>query len=91
MKNFPNPFNSRLTIESSSNGREHVEVQIFDPLGREINTLVDEQLSSGVHRVVWNATDNRGVKVSSGIYFYEIQAVGQTENFIQTRKMVLLP
>ncbi|NIR86164.1 T9SS type A sorting domain-containing protein, partial [Candidatus Bathyarchaeota archaeon] len=64
----------------------HVVVRIFNTLGQEIRTLVNERLEAGVHRVRWDGKDNNGNPVASGVYLYELQS-GQ---FSQVRKMSLL-
>jgi hypothetical protein len=86
MQNYPNPFNPSTTIEFQLPANGNVELKVYDVAGREVATLVNEMRNAGNHRIVWNAVDNQGVKVSSGVYFYRISA-GQ---FNQIKKMVLL-
>jgi hypothetical protein len=69
-QNYPNPFNARTTIEYLLPNDADVTLEIFDVLGRRIETLVDGNQSSGAHSIVWNA-DN----VASGLYFYRLQTV----------------
>jgi flagellar hook assembly protein FlgD len=59
---------------------------IYDMLGREVNTLVQESQTAGNKSVIWYGTDTNGKPVSSGIYFYQIQA----GEYLQTKKIVLL-
>ena len=80
-QNYPNPFNSSTTIRFSFPRRKHVTLKVFDVLGREVATLVDEEKPAGVYEVTFDAS-----KLSSGIYLYKIQA----GSFVQTRKMLLL-
>lgn len=80
-QNYPNPFNPNSTIRFSINERVKVSLKIFDILGREISTLVNEEKAAGRYEVVFNANG-----LASGIYFYRLQA----GNFVQTRKMILL-
>ncbi|MCP5064859.1 MAG: T9SS type A sorting domain-containing protein [Ignavibacteriae bacterium] len=88
-QNFPNPFNPRTLIKYSipqsliQNGanRSSVQLKIYDVLGNEIITLVDEQQSPGNYEVEFNSKD-----YSSGIYFYKLQ-VG---NVVETKKMILM-
>lgn len=80
-QNYPNPFNPTTNIRFSITKQTHVTLKVFDILGREIVTLVDEKLSAGEHRVTFD-----GENLPSGVYFYQLQ-VG---NWIQQRKMVLL-
>lgn len=85
-QNYPNPFNPETVIRFSLPTPSNVQIKIYDVLGKEIRTLIDEERSSGKHNIYWNATDNFGRRVSSGVYFYTIAA----DNFIQTKKMVLM-
>ena len=73
-QNYPNPFNARTTIEYNLPLDTRVTLDIFDILGRKIETLVNGNQSSGAHAVVWNAD-----KVASGLYFYRIQAGEMSE------------
>ncbi len=85
-QNTPNPFNPITEIEFWIPNDENVIIVIYDLMGNEIKTLVDEYKIVGQHKVNWDGNDNSGHSVSGGIYFYQIQA----GDFIQTRKMVLL-
>jgi hypothetical protein len=90
-QNFPNPFNPTTTIEFSIPVAADVRLTVYNILGQEVVTLLDEQRTSGTHSVEWNATDSYGSKLSSGIYFYKLKASGQDGNdFIEIKKMVLL-
>jgi phosphatidylserine/phosphatidylglycerophosphate/cardiolipin synthase-like enzyme len=79
-QNFPNPFNPATTVRFSVADARFVTLKIFDILGREIATLVNEQLRPGNYSIQWN-----GSSLSSGVYFYRIEA----GNFRQTKKMLL--
>jgi hypothetical protein len=85
-QNFPNPFNPLTTIEYSVAKSGPVRIVIFDVDGRRIKTLVNENISPGRHRTIWDGRNERGVTVSSGIYFYRIE-IG---SYISIRKMVVL-
>ncbi|MHB1050903.1 MAG: FlgD immunoglobulin-like domain containing protein [Bacteroidota bacterium] len=85
-QNFPNPFNPSTTIEFQLPASGFVELKVYDIAGREVTTLVSDVKNAGTHRIQWNAVDDRGMKVSSGVYFYRISA-GQ---FNQIKKMILL-
>jgi flagellar hook assembly protein FlgD len=63
-----------------------VILKIYDILGREIKTLVNQEQTSGVYEVIWNGDDELGNKVSTGVYFYRIDA----GDFVQTKKMMLI-
>lgn len=85
-QNYPNPFNPETVISFSLPKSSNVQIKIYDVLGNEIRTLIDEARIAGKHNIYWNATDNSGKRVSSGVYFYTISA----DNFTQTKKMVLM-
>ena len=85
-QNFPNPFNPVTFIRYDLPEKSFVNVTVFDLLGKKVNSLVNKEQEAGVKTIVWSGTDGAGKPVSSGVYFYSVQ----TENSIQTRKMVLL-
>ncbi|MBN2226687.1 MAG: T9SS type A sorting domain-containing protein [candidate division Zixibacteria bacterium] len=85
-QNHPNPFNPSTTIAYSLENRTHVELAVFNLLGQHITTLVDDIKSAGEHNTTWDGKDAGGNPVSTGIYFYRLQS----DNYIATRKMVLL-
>lgn len=80
-QNYPNPFNPTTTINFSIAQPEYVIIKIFDVLGREVQTLVDRQMSKGIYKVNFN-----GSSLSSGIYYYRIHA----GDFVQTKEAILL-
>jgi hypothetical protein len=80
-QNYPNPFNPTTTINYFIAKESFVQLKIYDILGREIKTLVNEQMPAGKHSVRFDATD-----LSSGIYFYQIKA----GDFSQSKKMILI-
>jgi len=80
-QNYPNPFNPITTINFSIQEASYVSLKIFNSLGEEVETLVAEELSAGNFNYDWNAKG-----FASGIYFYKLQ----TENFFETKKMILL-
>ena len=85
-QNFPNPFNPTTTIHYGIPTVSKVQLIIYDILGREVVTLLNEIKPAGYHQIVWEGKDNFGKSVGSGIYIYKIN-VG---NFQNTKKMVLL-
>jgi hypothetical protein len=85
-QNFPNPFNPVTTLRYDLPENGHVNITIYDMLGRQVKTLINQIQDAGYRSVIWDATDDYGKPVSAGIYLYQIQA----GDFIQTRKMVLL-
>jgi hypothetical protein len=80
-QNFPNPFNPTTTIQYSIPQRSNVSLKIYDVLGNEIATLLDEYREAGSYTVEFDASN-----LSSGIYFYRLKA----GDYLQTRKMILL-
>jgi PKD repeat protein len=85
-QNYPNPFNSTTNIRFSLKEAAHVTIRVYDALGQEISTLIDDQMPEGFWQTTWEGRDNSGAQVSSGIYIYKIQ----TEGFVQARRMILL-
>jgi hypothetical protein len=82
LQNYPNPFNPSTTIAFALPERSQVTLKIFNLLGKEIGTLIDNTtLPAGTYTRQWNAA-----KISSGIYFYRLQAGSYTE----TKKLILL-
>ena len=87
-QNFPNPFNPDTTIKYDLAESADVTLQIYNVLGQVIRTLVaSEAQNAGRYQIRWNGMDDRGVSVSSGIYFYQISADGK---FSDVRKLMLL-
>jgi photosystem II stability/assembly factor-like uncharacterized protein len=80
-QNYPNPFNPATTIFFSLPSKSSVSLKVFDIIGREVATLVSEEMSAGNHTRQWNA-----VNMPSGIYFYRLQA----GSFTDSKKLVLL-
>jgi glucose/arabinose dehydrogenase len=85
-QNYPNPFNPSTEIRYSIPSAMNVKIIIYDATGRMIRELENGYQNAGLHQVMWNGSDNYNRKVSSGIYFYRLI----TENFSQTKAMVLL-
>ena len=85
-QNFPNPFNPITTVRYELPEDSFVDVTIYDMLGNAVNNLVYTNQSSGYKSIQWNATNNHGQPVSTGVYLYSIEA----GDFRQTKKMILL-
>jgi len=85
-QNYPNPFNPVTTLRYDLPENGNVNITIYDMLGRQVKTLINQNQDAGYRSVVWNATNNYGEPVSAGIYLYQIQA----GEYMQTKKMVLL-
>jgi hypothetical protein len=81
MQNYPNPFNPSTNFRFTVASSQLVSLKIYDVLGREVETLVHEQMNPGTYTVQWNARN-----ISSGVYFYRLQS----GNFVQTMKLMLL-
>jgi immune inhibitor A len=86
-QNYPNPFNPVTEIEYSVRREGHVKLEIFNLLGQKLQTLVDEEVPLGTHRVSWDGTDAHGGSVSTGVYLYRLETDG---NYQETNKMILL-
>ncbi|MCK9409809.1 MAG: T9SS type A sorting domain-containing protein, partial [Bacteroidetes bacterium] len=88
-QNYPNPFNPSTTISFGLPEESMVTLKIFDALGREITTLVQNQLSAGNYQYLWNASG-----LSSGMYMYKIMAAsikdGKQEVFTEVKKLLLM-
>jgi hypothetical protein len=80
-QNYPNPFNPTTNISYQLPASSFTTLKVYDLLGREIATLVNEQKSAGTHTATFNAA-----ALSSGMYFYQIKA----GSFTETKKLVIL-
>ncbi|MDZ4182545.1 MAG: choice-of-anchor J domain-containing protein, partial [Candidatus Cloacimonadaceae bacterium] len=86
LQNYPNPFNPSTSIEYSLIEPALVTISIFNVKGQHIRTLLNEIRGAGKHSVVWDGVDERRNRVSSGIYYYRMQA----GKYSSTRKMILM-
>ncbi len=85
-QNYPNPFNPVTEFKFDISHASHVKIEIFNLLGQKVRTLADEDMTPGSYVVDWDGNDERGVEVSSGIYFYRMWA----DELSDIKKMVLL-
>ena len=94
-QNYPNPFNPITSIQyavgskqtkAADSPRSHVTLKIYNILGQKVRVLVDEEKRLGSYTVQWDGRDRNGRPVSSGIYFYKLDA----GDFTEVKKMVLL-
>lgn len=83
--NYPNPFSGRTTFQIGVPAREHVTLTVYDVMGRRVATVMDKAVPAGIHQITWQGRSN-GQPLSSGIYFYRIEA----GDFVQTRRMTLV-
>jgi len=93
-QNYPNPFNPSTRIAYALPFESHVTLTVYNTLGQEIVRLVDEDQRVGRYAVQFSASSGRGAGLSSGLYYYRLQARQlsdtQTESFVQVRSMLLL-
>jgi len=85
-QNYPNPFNPVTTLRYDLPKNSLVTIIIYDMMGREVKTLINQTQDAGYRSVIWDATNDYGKPVSAGIYLYQIQA----GEYISTKKMGLL-
>jgi hypothetical protein len=85
-QNYPNPFNPSTTITFSIPKNSRVKLVVYDMLGNKVVTLIDDFKPAGSYRLTWYGSNDQGVKISSGSYFYRLE----TENFVDVKKMLML-
>ncbi len=85
-QNYPNPFNPSTEIAFDLPTRTHVTLTVYNVLGQQVTTLVNEELAAGSYVADWDGRSSSGATAASGIYFYRLHS----EQFSQTKKMVLL-
>ena len=83
---YPNPFNPSTTIEFEVPAECYVQIDVFNAVGQTVAILVGEDLSAGSYRTTWHGLDQNGAPVSSGAYFYRMQA----GDFTATHSVTLL-
>jgi hypothetical protein len=81
-QNYPNPFNPSTTIRFNLSERSIVQLNVYNILGQKINTLINGEMNSGQHSVLFN-----GAGLASGVYFYVLKV---DDTFYETKKMILL-
>jgi methionine-rich copper-binding protein CopC len=85
--NYPNPFNPATTIKYALPEASDVKLEIYNVVGQVVRTLVADHQNAGRYVVQWDATNDSGHSLSSGIYFYRLQAGGE---FLEVKKMLLV-
>ena len=87
-QNYPNPFNPETRIDFDIPKTDKVKLVIYNTLGKEVKTLLDDELQAGKYSTTWNGKDNMNNKVSSGIYFYQITFGNNVQSI--TKKLILI-
>jgi hypothetical protein len=85
-QNYPNPFNPSTKIEYEIAQASNVKISIYDIAGQLVKELFNEQKNTGKYSIIWDGKDNLGNLLASGTYLYQIQ----TNDFVQSKKMILL-
>lgn len=86
-QNYPNPFNAQTQIRFALPEQTHVRLTIYNVLGQEVYTLVDEDLAPGYYTLAWDGITRGGAQVASGVYIYRINT---SSGFTDIRRMLLL-
>jgi hypothetical protein len=84
-QNYPNPFNPSTAIGYQLPAKSFVTLKVFDVLGRNAATIVNEEQPPGTHAARWDAST-----LPSGVYFYRLEAKSMTQSYVKTMKMILL-
>jgi len=84
VQNYPNPFSATTSIPYQLNTQSDIQVSIYDILGRVVRKFTVGTQSAGMHKILWDGTNNSGEKIATGIYFYKLQAGSES----QVRKMI---
>jgi len=85
--NYPNPFNPTTTISFSIQELSKINLSIYNIKGQKVKTLVNNELTSGSHSIIWNGKNESGETVSSGLFFYKLNVNGKAE---EVKKCLLL-
>jgi hypothetical protein len=90
-QNYPNPFNPRTDIRFDIPEAAHVTLKIYNLLGEEIRTLVDNDVETGFHAISWDGKNETGKELPSGVYIYRFHAKsGTSKIFVAAKKLTLL-
>jgi hypothetical protein len=85
-QNYPNPFNPSTIIRYQLPSGGNLSITIYNTLGQTIRNLLNENFSAGQFQTVWDGRNDAGMLIATGVYFYRLE----TENFSQTRKLLLM-
>jgi hypothetical protein len=89
-QNYPNPFNPETSIVYELPAAGEIKIEVFDIRGRLVNTLINAQISAGIHRASWNGENKSGQPVASGVYYYRIKYASARERRTAIKKMTLI-
>ena len=84
--NYPNPFNPKTQIRFDLPQRNNVNITIYNTLGQRVKVFSMINTPAGTHAITWNAINQNGQPLSAGVYLYQMIS----EDFVKTRKMILL-
>lgn len=87
---YPNPAITETSIGFTLTEPSHVQLTIYDVLGRAVQTLTEAPMQAGAHTVDWDGRDENGQRVAGGVYFYRITATGPTSTFTRSRSVVVV-
>ena len=87
---YPNPFNPQTNIKYEIAENSIVSVKIYNILGKEITTHVEKEQTPGSYQISWEAKDNEGKLLPSGVYLIRLSAIGKSLNYTKTVKAILL-
>ena len=85
-QNFPNPFNSKTLVEFELSKSAWIDLTVYNIQGQRVKTILNARRQAGTHVLEWDATDQYGKPIASGIYLYRLQA----EDFSQTKRLLYL-
>ncbi len=85
-QNYPNPFNPTTAIQFTVPTTGPISLSVFNILGQNVRSLIDGDMETGRHNIIWDGRDNEGRQVASGIYFYRLES----SVFNESKKMILL-
>ena len=89
-QNYPNPFTDVTYIDYQIFDDSQVRLSVYNMVGQQLITLVNSRQPAGLYQVEWNAEDQSGSKVSSGIYYYRIEITTPLHTEVMTKKMLLM-
>jgi len=89
-QNYPNPFNSETRIDYVISEPGFVAVRVYNAVGQEVRTLLENRLSTGAHLITWDGKDNDGKLLGTGVYIYMLQHNTNNQTFSLARKLLML-